>query len=114
MSNDAELSISELRKKRAEASSRPANVAQEQGSTALEPIVVEPQPRQVHTYVEVPRGVNSSGAGGGAGDDEEKVELPFDPWRLPEAIKKRWYWLVLVGFVFGLMGGALGYWRTKY
>jgi capsular polysaccharide biosynthesis protein/Mrp family chromosome partitioning ATPase len=116
MSNDAELSISELRKKRAQASSKPANVAQEQGqeSGALEPVVIESQPRQTQTYVEMPRGVTSSGAGGGRVDDDEKVELPFDPWRLPEAIRKKWYWLILAGIVLGVAGGVLGYWRTKY
>ena len=35
--------------------------------------------------------------------------LPFDPWRLVEALRLRWYWMVLgggglalAGFVFGL------------
>jgi capsular polysaccharide biosynthesis protein len=116
MSNDAELSISELRKKRAQASSKSANVAQEQAqeNIAIEPVVIESQPRQPQNYVEISRVANGSGGSGGRVDDEEKIELPFDPWRLPEAIRKKWYWLLLAGIVLAMAGGALGYWRTKY
>ncbi|MDB6125672.1 MAG: Polysaccharide export protein [Pedosphaera sp.] len=109
MSDDVELSISELRKKRAQASAKPIDVAEEETEAGT---YIETQPVRSTALMESPRG----GGRGGDGDfdTDEKMDLPFDPWRLPGALTKRWYWLVLAGLIMGLLGGAVGYWRTQY
>jgi uncharacterized protein involved in exopolysaccharide biosynthesis len=112
MSDDSELSISALRKKRADMLAKPAAVTHEM---TVHPTLIETHPVQPAVHREEPQaGPTGGGRGRGDFDAEEKVNLPFDPWRLPEALRQRWYWLVLAGMMLGLLGGAYGYWRAEY
>ena len=94
MSDDAELSISELRRKRAQSGSPSSNPASQQPVTdnLMEPTVVETIPRPVPVASEVTAATAQREPQ--RGEPEDKLDLPFDPWRLPEALRKRWYWLV--------------------
>ncbi|MDB6017052.1 MAG: Polysaccharide export protein [Pedosphaera sp.] len=110
MSDEAELSISELRRKRAQAG----------GGTQASPPSPTPETTSDATFIETtPRPATTIQYSAPAQppppvDDEEKLDLPFDPWRLPGALLKRWYWLVLAACVFALLGGIAGFWRAKY
>lgn len=131
MSDEAELSISELRRKRAQAlaNSTPAG-GTPPGSTptsaghpptpepvrpVIEPIVIEPAPRPhpaVHSPAQPVYAQPAPQAYAAAG--EENKPLPFDPWRLPTALKRRWYWIILGGLLLCGLGGTAGYYRAKY
>lgn len=39
-----------------------------------------------------------------APDDEDAIRLPFDPIRVLDAIKRRWYFCLLAGIIFGAVG----------
>ncbi|HXJ11595.1 MAG TPA: hypothetical protein VNH19_04920, partial [Candidatus Limnocylindrales bacterium] len=137
MSDDAELSISELRRKRAQfasnASQPPAQPAPQPPSPApeihrmpdpvrpvVEPVIIETTPRMNPGYQSAapqsfpaqPFPMQPAPQPSVAG--EEVKPLPFDPWRLPHALKKRRHWLVIAGFILCVLGAAAGYLRAKY
>src|SRR5690349_14127143 len=120
MSDELELSISELRRKKRSDSVQsnghstdqqenghsPAQIKDPpfrrnhnyEGETWIEP---EPTPRTEQTEPE-PRAtaiVPIPPAG-----DEDAIKLPFDPIRLVEAVRRKWLWCVLAGIVFGALG----------
>lgn len=123
MSDNAELSISELRRKRAQTGGGPppsagpdphARSASDSARTTGEPIIIEaphrPNPgiqgSNQPVYVQpAPQSIPSG---------EETKPLPFDPWRLPTALKKRLYWLIGAGFCMCMLGVGAGYYRAKF
>jgi capsular polysaccharide biosynthesis protein len=127
MSDDAELSISELRRKRAQVAgggSAAGGAAGGQQSTpdpvrrVNEPVIIETTPRYspgAHAAAQPqPQPVYAQPAPQVFAATEENKPLPFDPWRIPTALKKRWLWLLIAGVVMCLLGGVAGYFRAKY
>jgi capsular polysaccharide biosynthesis protein len=97
MSDPGELSISELRKKRGEASL----------GAPQPPDAFGPAPATVMTG---PSPAPQT-AGGGGGED---FELPVDPWRLLAALKRSWFWLFISGALFAVAGGLGGHYVADY
>ncbi len=133
MSDEAELSISELRRKRAQFAGKGAQPgAQPPGAApetqrmpdpvrpAIEPVIIETTPRMnpayqsaaAHSFPAQPFPAQPAPQPYAAA--EQTKPLPFDPWRIPTALKKRWHWLVIAGFVMCLFGASVGYLRAKY
>ncbi|MFN7138001.1 MAG: polysaccharide biosynthesis/export family protein [Limisphaerales bacterium] len=107
-----ELSISELRKKRTEPTqdASPAESASDPEtqitSVAEENIWARTQPRKRPVAGYQPAPVSAS-------EDEEPLSLPFDPFRLLDALKRNLAWCILAGILGGLAGISWFYLGAK-
>ncbi len=108
MSDDAELSISELRRKRA-ASSSGATSSLLPGTASVSAAIVEPAP--IENYV--PRRAPQEAPAAQAAAQPKEREFPVDPRRLAEALRRRWRWLAAATAAAALTGGALGFARAR-
>jgi capsular polysaccharide biosynthesis protein len=117
MSDDGELSISELRRKRAQSAGSTATSAgapSPRGTARLEPTFIEAVRRPANAPTRpVPQAQPQS-----QHFEEPPVQpnakLPFDLWRLPKALRQRWHWLAFSACLLGLLSGAVGFWRADY
>ena len=115
MTDDAELSISELRRRRASsaaahnpAASQPPQPVQQ----VLEPVVIETRPRALQSPAPAPQTASEPRPRpGGRGRGPEPT---FDTSRFLEAARRRWY-LLLIALIVGTgIGCGVGFWRANY
>jgi capsular polysaccharide biosynthesis protein len=115
MSDDGELSISELRRKRAQSAgsaATPAGASPAREASRVEPAIIttvrppaNPLTRPA-LHPQQPQPPEPQVA--------EKAKLPFDLWRLPKALRQRWHWLACSTCLLGLLSGAVGFWQANY
>ena len=112
MTDDAELSISELRRRRASSATASNRVSPQPVQQALEPVVIETRPRAVQSPAPAPQiATESRPRPGGRGRGPEPT---FDSTRFVGAARRRWY-LLLIALIAGAgIGCGVGFWRANY
>ena len=107
MSDEGQLSISELRKRRAQATGadtalmRAPTAREEPGETSF----IESSARQARPAGFQQRRTRTA---------PEPETAAFDRSRFVEALRRRWLWLVLAVCFAASVGGAIGFYRAKY
>ena len=112
MTDDAELSISELRRRRAR-SAAPANPAPapEPAPRAVEPVVIETRPRSLQ--LAAPQPIPTEPRPHPASRPARHAPS-FDTSRFIEAARRRWYWLLLALIAGAAVAYGVGFSRAKY
>jgi len=113
MTEEAELSISELRRRRGQfAPSDNAAAAPEPERQAVEPVVIETRPRAVQPAV-APQPIPTEPRPRSGGRPRQS-EPTFDTSRFIEAARLRWYWLVAALILGAGIGCVVGFSRANY
>ena len=112
MSDEAELSISELRRRRARSAAAGNPAPQpEPAPQAVEPVVIETRPRSLQ--LATPQPIQAEPRPRPA-SRPARHEPSFDTSRFIEAARRRWYWLLLALIAGGAIAYGVGFSRAKY